>query len=88
MSRDKLAPRRARSGSLVTVEKMDSTNDQVLDQEVYPNVNADWVNLKGAHCSLGSSSKRSRRLMRILPFITDRRMGHPRRTHRYGQDYY
>lgn len=48
---DKLAPRRARSGSLVKMEKMDSTNDQMLDQEVYPNVNADWVNLKGAPVS-------------------------------------
>lgn len=33
------------------MEKMDSTNDQMLDQEVYPNVNADWVNLKGAPVS-------------------------------------
>lgn len=55
MSADKAAPRRARSGSLVKVEKVDSTNDQMLDQEVYPNVNADWVNLKGAHTSLGLS---------------------------------
>jgi len=39
---------RARSGSLVTVEEIQESLDDVLDQTVYPNVNQEWVNGKGA----------------------------------------
>ncbi|WFD30705.1 hypothetical protein MSPP1_001729 [Malassezia sp. CBS 17886] len=37
-----------RSGSFVVVKKMKQTPDQVVDQEVGPNMNAEWVNYKGA----------------------------------------
>ncbi|ETW83630.1 hypothetical protein HETIRDRAFT_242658, partial [Heterobasidion irregulare TC 32-1] len=39
---------RARSGSLLKVEKVDSSTEEVLDQGAYANINAEWVNRKGA----------------------------------------
>jgi len=39
---------RARSASLVKVEEIKESLDDVLDQSVYPNVNQEWVNRKGA----------------------------------------
>lgn len=38
---------RARSGSLVKVEEIKESLDDVLDQSVYSNVNQEWVNRKG-----------------------------------------
>jgi hypothetical protein len=38
---------RARSSSLVKVEEIKETVDDVLDQSVYPNLNQEWVNRKG-----------------------------------------
>ncbi|KAI0065772.1 Orm1 type endoplasmic reticulum protein [Artomyces pyxidatus] len=42
------ASRRGRSGSLLKVEKVDSSTEEVLDQSAYANLNAEWVNRKGA----------------------------------------
>lgn len=40
--------RRGRSGSLLKVEKVDSSQEEVLDQSAYgSNINAEWVNRKG-----------------------------------------
>jgi len=40
---------RARSGSIVKVEEVgDRSIDEVLDRGAYVNINADWVNAKGA----------------------------------------
>ncbi|KAJ6458660.1 Orm1 type endoplasmic reticulum protein [Mycena vitilis] len=40
---------RARSGSIVKVEQVgDSSVEEVLDRSAYVNINADWVNAKGA----------------------------------------
>lgn len=39
---------RARSGSLVKVEEIKESVDDVLDQSMYANVNQEWVNRKGA----------------------------------------
>jgi hypothetical protein len=40
--------RRGRSGSFLKVEHVDSSNEEALDQAAYPNINAEWVNRKGA----------------------------------------
>ncbi|KAA1473390.1 Orm1 type endoplasmic reticulum protein [Dentipellis sp. KUC8613] len=40
--------RRGRSGSLLKVETVDSSQEEVLDQSAYANINAEWVNRKGA----------------------------------------
>lgn len=40
---------RQRSGSLVKVEKVEPSQDEALDESMYDNVNAEWVNRKGAH---------------------------------------
>jgi len=40
---------RGRSGSIVKVEEVgDRSVDEVLDRSAYVNINADWVNAKGA----------------------------------------
>ncbi|EJD01548.1 Orm1 type endoplasmic reticulum protein [Fomitiporia mediterranea MF3/22] len=39
---------RPRSNSLVKVEKVQDTQEQMLDQSMYVNVNVEWVNRKGA----------------------------------------
>lgn len=40
---------RARSGSIVKVEEVgDRSIEEVLDRSAYVNINADWVNAKGA----------------------------------------
>ena len=40
---------RERSGSLVKVEEVgNKSQEEVLDQNVYVNINAEWVNSKGA----------------------------------------
>ncbi|KAF8806303.1 Orm1 type endoplasmic reticulum protein [Phlegmacium glaucopus] len=40
---------RGRSGSLVKVEQVgDRSNEEALDRSAYVNINADWVNAKGA----------------------------------------
>lgn len=39
---------RRRSSSFVMVQQVQETPDQVVDQEVSPNANAEWVNMKGA----------------------------------------
>ena len=38
---------RARSNSIVKVEEVGESQEEVLDQNLYANVNADWVNRKG-----------------------------------------
>ena len=41
---------RTRSGSLVKVEQVgEGSAEQDLDQNLYVNINADWVNMKGEH---------------------------------------
>ncbi|KAI9453471.1 Orm1 type endoplasmic reticulum protein [Lactarius psammicola] len=40
--------KRARSRSVLKVEHVDSSNDETLDQAAYENINAEWVNRKGA----------------------------------------
>ncbi|VDC02066.1 unnamed protein product [Peniophora sp. CBMAI 1063] len=43
-----VAARRGRSNSLLKVENLRTSNDEVLDQDAYTNFNAEWVNRKGA----------------------------------------
>ena len=38
---------RGRSNSIVKVEEIGETQDQVLDQSLYVNLNVEWVNRKG-----------------------------------------
>lgn len=41
---------RARSGSLLKVEQVgEGSAERDLDQNLYVNINADWVNMKGRH---------------------------------------
>jgi len=40
--------RRGRSGSFLKVEHVDTSNEEALDQAAYVNINAEWVNRKGA----------------------------------------
>ena len=43
---------RTRSGSLLTVEKVgEGSAEQDLDRNLYANINADWVNMKGGYAS-------------------------------------
>ncbi|KAI0287096.1 Orm1 type endoplasmic reticulum protein, partial [Russula brevipes] len=39
---------RARSSSFLKVEHVDTSNEEALDQAAYANINAEWVNRKGA----------------------------------------
>ncbi|KAH9959827.1 Orm1 type endoplasmic reticulum protein [Russula dissimulans] len=39
---------RRRSNSILKVEHVDSSNEEALDQAAYANINAEWVNRKGA----------------------------------------
>lgn len=41
------AGHRKRSSSLVTVEKIETSHEELLDQSAGFNANADWVNYKG-----------------------------------------
>jgi hypothetical protein len=50
--------RRGRSNSFLKVEHVDSSNEVVLDQAAYANINAEWVNRKGV-C-----------FFRVLAFLT------------------
>ena len=44
---------RTRSGSLLKVEQVgEGSAEQDLDQNLYVNINADWVNMKGGHTPL------------------------------------
>ena len=47
---------RDRKNSIVKVEEIDETQEQVLDQSVYNNMNVEWVNRKGVFRSLTSDS--------------------------------
>lgn len=38
---------RGRKNSIVKVEEIDETQEQMLDQSVYNNMNVEWVNRKG-----------------------------------------
>jgi hypothetical protein len=41
---------RTRSGSLLKVEQVgEASAERDLDQNLYVNINADWVNMKGGH---------------------------------------
>lgn len=64
---------RGRSGSIVKVEQVgDRSAEDALDQNVFVNINANWVNAKGAHTDTQTSRHRSQ----------DRRsMAHSRRPH-------
>ena len=43
---------RTRSGSLLKVEQVgEGSAEQDLDQNIYVNINADWVNMKGGHAT-------------------------------------
>ncbi|KAI5116622.1 hypothetical protein M0805_007793 [Coniferiporia weirii] len=42
------ATKRGRSNSIVKVEDVGETQEQMLDQGMYVNINAEWVNRKGA----------------------------------------
>lgn len=56
---------RTRSGSLLKVEQVgESSAEQDLDQNLYVNINADWVNMKGGHAP-STTPARSHRF--ILP---------------------
>lgn len=46
--------RRGRSNSFLKVEHVDSSNEVALDQAAYANINAEWVNRKGACAFLGA----------------------------------
>jgi len=49
---------RARSGSIVKVEEVgDRSIDEVLDRGAYVNINADWVNAKGASPTFTSRTR-------------------------------
>lgn len=39
---------RGRSNSIVKVEEVGETQEQMLDQGMYVNINAEWVNRKGS----------------------------------------
>ena len=39
---------RGRSGSIVKVEEVSESLDDVLDQSMYRNMNTEWVNRKGS----------------------------------------
>jgi hypothetical protein len=41
--------KRSRSRSVLKVEHVDSSNEEALDQAAYENINAEWVNRKGAY---------------------------------------
>ena len=44
---------RTRSGSLLKVEQVgEGSAERDLDQNLYVNINADWVNMKGGHDSV------------------------------------
>lgn len=43
---------RGRKNSIVKVEEIDETQEQVLDQSMYTNLNVEWVNRKGAYSTL------------------------------------
>jgi hypothetical protein len=45
--------RRGRSNSFLKVEHVDNSNEVALDQAAYANINAEWVNRKGACAFLG-----------------------------------
>ena len=52
---------RTRSGSLLKVEQVgEGSAEQDLDQNLYVNINADWVNMKGEHI-LSTVPARSRK---------------------------
>lgn len=72
--------RAAAQDPLVTVTKVDETPDQLLDQNAGFNANADWVNYKGASCSLLCASRL------LTPHYPNRCMGHSRGAPCPGQD--
>lgn len=48
-----MSKRRGRSASIVKVEEVGNRSvEELQDRNVYLNVNADWVNAKGAYCLL------------------------------------
>ena len=58
---------RTRSGSLLKVEQVgESSAEQDLDQNLYVNINADWVNMKGGHDPSSSPSNVSNYFLRRL----------------------
>lgn len=64
---------RARSNSIVKVEHVGDRVEEILDRDVYMNINADWVNAKGASLLSFCSG--------IHSSVTDRSMANPRRAH-------
>jgi len=47
-SHAKVTTKRARSSSIVKIEEVGGNTNELLDQGAYSNINAQWVNLKGA----------------------------------------
>ena len=69
---------RGRSNSIVKVEHVGDRVEEVLDRDVYMNINADWVNAKGAF--------RLSICIGLHSHMTDRSMADPRRAHRVWQN--
>lgn len=56
---------RTRSGSLLKVEQVgEGSAEQDLDRNLYVNINADWVNMKGGH----TPSTATARSHEFIPF--------------------
>jgi hypothetical protein len=72
---------RARSGSIVKVEEVgDRSIDEVLDRGAYVNINADWVNAKGASPTFTSCTRVQPNPSRCV--ADPRRPHHPWENHR------
>ena len=75
--------RRARSGSLLKVEKVDSSTEEVLDQGAYANINAEWVNRKGESLVVRWFDSRVERGQTSSPVaVSCRRLAYTCRPHR------
>lgn len=65
---------RTRSGSLLKVEQVgEGSAEQDLDQNLYVNINADWVNMKGEH----DSRSRSLPILRACSLSSGAWLVHP-----------
>lgn len=62
---------RTRSGSLLKVEEVgEGSAEQDLDQNLYVNINADWVNMKGRRDPPPTTSAGSHKLPQALGLFT------------------
>jgi hypothetical protein len=67
---------RGRSNSIVKVEEIDETQEQMLDQSMYVNMNVEWVNRKGQYHHTDSPD--------CLFQLDYRGLAHPPGSHSYG----